>query len=203
MMTLLERKVVDFFNISTVGIFICWRDLKKDSWNRSVKDAKRNLLDHWTSIALTPSYLYTQFSLIGFTVSARARASYLDDIQSFRSMPKIWLGHESSVEEDTTTCDQIKWRPLNPDSWDSGPMSILMTRLREFEVIDDCIKAIKENFSDASKKHSLEVFDMKSFLEDESRLNESYCDGFVFFKLQLETIDKVGFIQVRDSILFF
>jgi hypothetical protein len=197
MMTALEEIVVQRFKISNLAIFETWKNFKGVHWNRNVKDTKRHLIDHWASIALTPSCEYTQFAIIGFTASTNERASFLDSIQSYRILPRFWVGHESSVYEEISPPQKILWKTLDSTSWTPHPgaLSVLLDHLRKLENIDGHISAIIAKYSEICEIHNLKTLDMKSFLDEDSRFNESYCDAVIFFKLQLETIGKVGFVE--------
>jgi hypothetical protein len=195
-MKALEYLVVQRFSVSKMYIFDAWRKSKGFLWSRHVKDTKRNLLDHWTNIALKPSFEYTQDAVIGFTASIFERARFLDNKQSFLCLPRVWVGHESSIDSNTTTGDEIFWKPLHSTDYGPGPLKVLIDRLCELERIDEDIATIIAKYSEVCKTHNLEIFDTRSFLDDDSRLSESYCDAVNFFKLQLETIGKVGFLGV-------
>jgi hypothetical protein len=199
-MKALEYLVVQRFSVSKMYIFDAWRKSKGFLWSRHVKDTKRNLLDHWTNIALKPSFEYTQDAVIGFTASIFERARFLDNKQSFLCLPRVWVGHESSIDENTTTGVEIFWKPLPSNEYGPGPLKVLIDSLRELERIDEDIATIITKYSEVCKTHNLEIFDTRSFLEDDSRLNVSYCDAINFFKLQLETIGKVGFVSKCQTI---
>jgi hypothetical protein len=85
---------------------------------------------------------------------------------------------------------------LHSTDYGPGPLKVLIDRLCELERIDEDIATIIAKYSEVCKTHNLEIFDTRSFLDDDSRLSESYCDAVNFFKLQLETIGKVGFLGV-------
>jgi hypothetical protein len=199
MMKALEDCVVKRFRVSSIEIFDIWKTLKGTNWNRMVKDTKRNLYDHWASIALKPSCEYTQLAVVGFTASTDdGDGSFLDSThQSFRNLPHFWVGHESSVDDESSPAQPILWKPLDPTSWTQcpGPLTVLLDRLRELQNIDEHISTITAKYAKICEKYNLRTFDMISFLNDDSRFNESYNGAVKFFNLQLETLRKVGFVE--------